>query len=50
MGPYDIAFLLQHPAFFYLDRFAKFIFAGIVHSIVASQDALLHPPGSWHTL
>jgi hypothetical protein len=49
-GPYEVAFLLKHLAFFYLDLLANFFFAGTVLSIAASQDALLLPPGSWHTL
>jgi hypothetical protein len=49
-GPYVDPSHLQLLTFFYLDLPAKFHFTGTVHSVAASQDAILHPPGSWHTL
>jgi hypothetical protein len=49
-GPYVDPYYLNYLAFFYLDLPAKFHFSQTMHSAAASQDALLHPPGSWHTL
>jgi hypothetical protein len=39
-GSFGDPSLLQHLAFFYLYLHAKFCFAGILHSVAASQDAL----------